>query len=244
MATVFRKFIGRVTPDAFKFAYRAWVMTGGRPGGQDGEEERLEAMVGPPGMWKETRRFQIDFLRRNGLRPSHSLLDIGCGPLRGGIPLIRYLDSSGYTGFDIRPGVVEEAWQQVNIEQLQFKSPNIVVSESFGRDELGNERFDYIWCFQVLYHLTDDLVEHLFAQLAARLAIDGCCYANVNTVWNDGKWLDFPYVRRSLEFYETVASQFGLCTTSLGQLRNWGYSEKVPGQFDHILAIRPISDTF
>jgi len=63
------------------------------------EEDRLEAMVGPPGVWKDCRDFQINFLRKMGLKTHHQVLDIGCGPLRGGIPLIRYLDAGNYFQF-------------------------------------------------------------------------------------------------------------------------------------------------
>src|SRR5262245_52171544 len=73
------------------------------------EQARLESMVGPPGAWQATARFQLAFLRRMGLRPSHRVLDIGCGPLRGGLPLIRYLDRGRYTGIEVRGEALAEA---------------------------------------------------------------------------------------------------------------------------------------
>lgn len=47
------------------------------------EEERLEGMVGPPGIWKERRQFQYDFLREMGLQHIIlcSRLDAGLCPL-------------------------------------------------------------------------------------------------------------------------------------------------------------------
>ncbi len=50
-------------------------------------QEQIDAgthrdMVG--GMWEEIGRLQFEFLRARGLKPSHRLLDIGCGSLRGG----------------------------------------------------------------------------------------------------------------------------------------------------------------
>jgi hypothetical protein len=68
------------------------------------EEERLQALVGPAGVWQESRDFQIQFLTARGLKPEHSLLDLGCGVLRGGIPLIRYLDPGRFVGLDVREG--------------------------------------------------------------------------------------------------------------------------------------------
>ncbi len=238
MASTLRKFASKVTPEIVKSVYRS--VAGVKPNAAvyRSEEDRLEAMVGPRGVWQESRDFQIDFLRRNDLQPAHSVLDIGCGVLRGGIPLIRYLDVGGYTGFDIRPSVIEEAWLQVEKEGLESKSPIVLVSDTFGRDELGDSKFDYIWCFQVFYHLEDKLVEQCLAQIEARLAAGGRCYANVNCTFDDGSWFEFPYLRRSLDFYENLASQFGLTMTDLGQQREWGYTDKVPGQFDHILEFK------
>jgi len=230
--------IRNVMPAPVISMYRNLVATDTRDSQTGTEEERLEAMVGPRGVWQESRDFQINFLRRNGLERGNSLLDIGCGPLRGGIPLIRYLDEARYTGIDIRQHVIEEAWSQIRNEDLTKKAPNVVVSTSFGRAELGDTRFDYIWCFQVLYHLDDQLVEDCLAQVTCRLADDGSCYANVNLLSEEGRWKEFPYVRRTLEFYEAIARRNGLQTRDLGQQRDWGYTNKVPGQYDHMLEFK------
>ena len=58
------------------------------------ERLRLEMLVGPIGKWDILRQFQLEALLKNGLQPHHSLLDIGCGPLQGGVAFIQYLDKS------------------------------------------------------------------------------------------------------------------------------------------------------
>ena len=65
-------------------------------------EERRHSLVGPPDLWEMKREFQIRFLRQAGLSPEHYLLDIGCGTLRGGIPLIDYLETGHYFGLESR----------------------------------------------------------------------------------------------------------------------------------------------
>ena len=70
--------------------------------------ERRHSLVGPPKLWKLKRDFQINFLKNAGLEPQHYLLDIGCGTLRGGIPLIDYLNVGNYTGIERRRKVLEE----------------------------------------------------------------------------------------------------------------------------------------
>jgi hypothetical protein len=64
--------------------------------------EGRHGRVGAPHLWRMQRAFQIDFLQRMGLDRQHHLLDLGCGTLRGGLPLIAYLSAGNYTGIDVR----------------------------------------------------------------------------------------------------------------------------------------------
>ena len=52
------------------------------------------------GLWDEVGALQIDFLRAQGLRPPDTLLDVGCGCLRGGVHLVGYLEPGRYYGID------------------------------------------------------------------------------------------------------------------------------------------------
>ena len=51
--------------------------------------------------WMELGKNQFDFLTANGLDPTHQMLEIGCGNLRGGWRFIDYLGPAHYTGIDI-----------------------------------------------------------------------------------------------------------------------------------------------
>ena len=71
------------------------------------KEERRHALVGPAHLWEMKRDFQIQFLKAMGMKPEHYLFDIGCGTLRGGIPLISYLHSGHYFGAEVRAEALE-----------------------------------------------------------------------------------------------------------------------------------------
>src|SRR5437588_11759454 len=43
------------------------------------EHARLEKLVGPRGVWIHLQQYQFNILSSMGLRPHHSLLDVGCG---------------------------------------------------------------------------------------------------------------------------------------------------------------------
>jgi len=62
----------------------------------------------------------------HGLLPKHRLLDIGCGVLRGGIPLIEYLDAGHYVGVEARTEVLKEARKELAKSGLEGKRPLLV----------------------------------------------------------------------------------------------------------------------
>jgi cyclopropane fatty-acyl-phospholipid synthase-like methyltransferase len=81
------------------------------------------ALVGPGDLWESKRRFQIEFLLKQGLLPHHRLLDFGCGTLRGGIPLIEYLNDGNYVGLDVRLETLKEACLELEESGLASKNP-------------------------------------------------------------------------------------------------------------------------
>ena len=64
------------------------------------------------GLWEELGTLQCDFLIAQGLEPHHKVLDIGCGSLRAGVPLARYLEPGGYYEIDISESLIETGYEQ------------------------------------------------------------------------------------------------------------------------------------
>ena len=92
--------------------------------------ERRHAKVGPLHLWKMKREFQIRFLKEVGLQPEHYLLDIGCGTLRGGLPIIEYLEKRHYYGIELRAYVLAEGRKELREANLEDKEPALIVSEN------------------------------------------------------------------------------------------------------------------
>src|SRR5262245_60611375 len=67
------------------------------------EEHRYERLVGPAGIWPQLQQYQFNALTSLGLKPWHSVIDIGCGPITVGLPLISYLNRGNYVGLDLLP---------------------------------------------------------------------------------------------------------------------------------------------
>lgn len=188
------------------------------------ETRELEAHMGFNGQWEEHRRFQLELARRMGLVPQSKFIEIGCGPLTLGLPMIEFLNAGNYTGIDVRPEVLNLSWQQVGKAGLSAKNPRLVISRSFGAEEIPfDDRVDMMWSFSVLFHLTDELVDELFAQISKRLTVDGSYYANINPAQDESTWLQFPFNKRPQSFYSETAARHGLNTEALGTLSSLGF---------------------
>ena len=185
-------------------------------------EEKRHAAVGPAKLWKMTRDFQFKFLVDQGLGVNHRLVDIGCGTLRGGIPLIDKLDVGHYYGIDVRAEVLDKGRDELREQGLEFKKPNLIAFDDFSDLDL-NEKVEYAFAFSVLIHLSDDIAEKCFQFVGRSLAEGGRFLANVNVEEHrDGEWRGFPVVFRSIKFYEEIASRSGLNTKYIGTLAELG----------------------
>jgi SAM-dependent methyltransferase len=186
-------------------------------------ESRRHAKVGPLTNWREKREFQIRFLRDQGLRPDQSFLDIGCGTLRGGIPIIDFLEPDRYTGIEARAAVLDDARAELREHHLEDKRPTLIASGDLGNLDL-ERRFDVIWAFAVLIHMSDDVLDGALAFVRRHLADDGSFFGNITTEERrDKSWEGFPDVARPISFYEERARAHGLSVENLGPMRALGH---------------------
>lgn len=181
-------------------------------------------LVGPTESFEMKRSFQIAFLKSRGLVEQHRVLDIGCGTLRGGIPIIRYLETGSYCGLDVRERVLEEGRQEIEENGLGHKKPLLMTIEQ-AKAGIEGRGFDWIWVFNVMIHMHDPILRETMSLIAQNLAPDGTCYASVNLGKNStrGDWQGFPSVLRPLLFYEDVAAEVKLQADVLGTLDSFGY---------------------
>ena len=169
------------------------------------------------------RAFQIDFLKSVGLQPAHYLLDVGCGTLRGGIPLIDYLERGHYYGLEVRAEVLDEGRRELEEAGLAHKAPVLIHAEHLSAVTI-DQRFDIVWGFSVLIHMTDEIADACLALVARQLAPDGSFFANVNIgERTEGRWQGFPVVWRPPGFYEQLAERNGLHVSALGTLGELGH---------------------
>jgi SAM-dependent methyltransferase len=124
------------------------------------------------GMWEVLGQLQFDYLVEHGLEPHHHFLDVGCGPLRGGIHFIRYLEPGHYFGVE-KDSEKLEAGRDVELPAygLTDKRPVLRVMENFDFPSLG-QKFDYALAQSVFTHLPLNNIIRCLMQME-KVLVDG-----------------------------------------------------------------------
>jgi len=111
-----------------------------------------EAYVGD--LFEVMGKWQLQMMKNLGLKPQHSLLDVGCGCLRGGIHFIQYLEREKYFGVDKHLWLVTHGRDVLLPKHvLQKKLPHFLVSEGFSFQKFS-ETFDFALAQSVFTHLS------------------------------------------------------------------------------------------
>jgi cyclopropane fatty-acyl-phospholipid synthase-like methyltransferase len=195
----------------------------------------MEKMVGPLGFWDQLQQYQLNVLKRHGMQSHHTLLDIGCGPLQGGVAFIRYLDRGNYTGVDINQEKLDVAYLQVQRNSLAHKNPLLIQSTSFGKDELDKKNIDFIWVSQMIYYLDE-------SKLTALLQFGRICLHDKGIILCDiigpkhyecstpeHEW----YVYTS-ESFSQIAEKCGFSVTDEGEIEKYGYPSRLSLKTNHL----------
>ena len=143
--------------------------------------------IGNMPYWDRLGKAQLDYLIGHGLQPGHSVLDIGCGPLRAGIHFIRYLEPDRYAGVDKRADVLEEAQRlELSEEERDEKRPVLMAMEHFEFERLGRS-FDFAIAQSVFTHLDLNRITRCLMKAEQVLVPGGSFFA---TIFEnpDGKW--------------------------------------------------------
>jgi ABC-type polysaccharide/polyol phosphate transport system ATPase subunit/SAM-dependent methyltransferase len=133
--------------------------------------------VVPGERWAEAGEWAFELLRREGLKPASSVLDVGCGSLSTGRHLLRFLDPGRYCGFDLNQALI--------LAGVAIELPRVGVSDDRGT-YLFNQEFDLSNAPQGFqFAISEGLFSRLplnriarcIAAVTQRLASDGRFYA-------------------------------------------------------------------
>jgi ubiquinone/menaquinone biosynthesis C-methylase UbiE len=115
--------------------------------------------------WHQAGIKQLDFLQREGLQPQHTVVDYGCGSLRVGQHLIRYLEPGNYWGLDITEDFMQMGLDLLPPELISEKKPNLHVIDPAVCVEARRAAPDLVYCRAVLRHVPPADIGEFIASL-------------------------------------------------------------------------------
>ncbi|AWN27502.1 class I SAM-dependent methyltransferase [Streptomyces sp. NEAU-S7GS2] len=154
--------------------------------------------------WLALGEMQFDYLAEHGLKPSHRMLDIGCGNLRAGWRFIAYLDTGNYYGIDISPDILISAKQTLTTYELQDKLPHLTITQDLKLDFLPSAHFDVVHAHSVFSHSPLDVIDE--------------CLAHVGRILAPGGFFDFTFDRTEGAEHQVLREDFYYRTETLLQL--------------------------
>ena len=118
----------------------------------------------------DTGKYVIDDLRALGLTADDSVIDYGCGALRVGQHLIRYLAPGGYTGMDVTDIFYSQGRDLIEPNILGEKRPAFHVINETTLRECAAKQADYVVSVSVLKHVPPRQLDRYFKSLAALMS--------------------------------------------------------------------------
>lgn len=149
----------------------------------DGKTERERHRLN----YLATGENDLDLLKNVGLRPDHTLHEIGLGHGRTAQFLIEYLDPGNYSGNDISAERVRMARELFSLKGLDAKNPKLVVNKDNSFDWLGDAKFDFIWANAVFGHMPPEDVEEIISRVRRFMRPDSVFYFTVRGADPDQK---------------------------------------------------------
>ncbi len=175
-------------------------------------------------------RFTLDSLVELGMRPEHRALDVGCGALRIGYWLIRYLAPGNYFGLEPNRKYVDVGLRHAVGAALQAEmNPTFRFESDF---DFGAFRvpFDFVVARSIFSHASPQQIERAMGSFRDSAAPGGVMIASYRPLRKQDAGLDvfdsksngreWGFRRYSLPFLQAMASRQSLTADTYGEVFN------------------------
>ena len=125
--------------------------------------EHYRAWVGPPKEYDVMGAQQFNMLTHAGMLEKHTLLDVGCGSLRGGRYSIMYLRPGHYYGIEPTEWALADGKCSLGEEFLSLKRPTFSSDSDFTLTTFGRT-FDFILVHSVFAHAASNQISRCLEQ--------------------------------------------------------------------------------
>lgn len=131
---------------------------------------------------------QLEILKSLGCKPHHRVLEIGCGALVAGFPIMQYLDAGNYSGVDPNVWLIEQSKALPEVAAVVAEkhprfhaSANFRASEYTTRPDGNHERakFDFIISHSILSHASNTQLTDFLNAAREQLAPGGTLAASI-----------------------------------------------------------------
>jgi cyclopropane fatty-acyl-phospholipid synthase-like methyltransferase len=137
---------------------------------------RIKSYVGTD---ETSGQIQLELLKKEGCQPISKVLEIGCGALHLGIPLINYLEKGNYVGVDPNEWLREKTIKNQKLTDLiNQKQVTFLSVTDFDASKL-NKKFDFIFGHSVLSHCAYWQLEQFLQNTSKVLSSRGKIVASI-----------------------------------------------------------------
>jgi len=118
---------------------------------------------------------QLHCLQSIGLQPYHKVLEIGCGALVAGIPIMSYLKCGNYYGVEPNKWLIDETLKvPENKEVVLSQCPYLTFRDDFDSNvSHSGVPFDYILSHSIVSHVSIDQLDLFLKNSSKMLKPDG-----------------------------------------------------------------------
>jgi hypothetical protein len=171
------------------------------------------SFVGPEQKYDLVAAIQFNLLVFLGLREHHSLLDIGCGSLRGGRLFIPYLLPDRYYGIEPEEWLLEEGIKnEVGRDLIRLKRPVFSNDNEFTLSIFGRE-FDFVLAQSIFSHASKKQIRTCLSEARKVMkdtSIFAATFVEGRPDYKGGTWVYPDCINYSFETLCDLASENGL----------------------------------
>lgn len=176
----------------------------------------------------EEGQAQLGILIMHGCKPEHTVLEIGCGALNAGYPIMQYLNAGNYVGIDPNFWTIENSLKVPEVKAVaDARKARFGASAEFDAASFGT-KFDYVISHSVLSHAAHWQWPQFLKNVDAVLKPGGMILASLHFTEGNA-YGDAGYGGTELDFNEWVypgASYFRK-ETIFNLAKQYGYTARI-----------------
>jgi SAM-dependent methyltransferase len=159
-------------------------------------EDRAWHRSASGGRWSEEGAWIFDFLRREGLAPSHYVLEVGCGSLAAAARLLPFMEQSHYWGFE-KNAELFVAGVQIELPRagVDPRRGHFVVNDDVDLSSVPH-LFDFAIASAQVRRLSLNSIAQAFASVIRQLAPGGRFYVS----WPEADAASVPPTREPYQY--------------------------------------------